>query len=180
MKVWAAALIAMLALVSPASAFPAATCDTGQSGELVSSIPVTRGLPYNYVPIYRCTIQNVKAGDLLRIYAYGQVSNGIGTTTQNFNVMFAHWVRAGLPGAESITVSEPRGININRVRHHETWGVSNFYIATSDWSVLSFVVLGYSASTQAQSSWGLTVDRGYGRLQIEHWPKPFSVPFSLY
>lgn len=147
---------------------------TGDSGELAASIPITASTPYQLVPIYKLEIPNVKAGDLLDISAYGQVSNnnGVISNPTGTNVMFCHVVRGGLPGQETREFTEARGCNVDRLRHHEDWQITTTYRSLYNYSTLSLIVFGYSASSIAQPGWVLTVDKDCGRLQVKHWYTP--------
>ncbi len=146
--------------------------DSGNSSEQAATIPITIGSPYSFVQMFKITVPNVQAGDLIDVTAYGQVSNNNGTNATNYNVMFGYNIKAGAPGNETQEVAESRTTNIDRVRHHESWQIATSWKANANYPLLSIVVIGYSASSIAQPGWVLTVDRDYGRLQAKHWYQP--------
>jgi hypothetical protein len=142
--------------------------DSGNASELVTTIPITTGSPYTLIPIYRVQVPDVKLGDLLDFRAFGQMSNNI--NTEPSNTMFCHTVRAGIAAnIANIELSEARGTNITRQRHHEAWEVSGFWKAPADYADFWVSLIGYAASTAAQSGWKLNVDQDFGRLQIMHF-----------
>lgn len=153
--------------------------DSGYASELNASTPITKPpASYIFTPVYRIEIPNVKAGDLIDASAYGQVTNNNGVisnpTGTNVMAAFGIWLGAAA-GAETTKLTRPNGTNVDRLIHHLPVRSAGCWVAPQDYPVLVVAAYIYSASSIAQPGWMLTIDEGYGALQIKHWFTPAAI-----
>lgn len=137
--------------------------------EIITSVPVTTGAPYNYRPLARLLVPNVKKGDLIEVSGMGQVSNEIDPYVADHMPMFGYVVRAGAWGVITKEVTEHLNQNIGRREHHCPFVFNHSWVATADFPNLWIEVSLYAAHSDAQPGWQLVVDQDYARLQAKHY-----------
>lgn len=156
---------------------------TSQPSELINKIRVT-GLdaagkiaPYSKVLMFNLKLDNIKAGDVISLASYGQVSNpNVFSYDDHRNptsaIMFCYGTVLSrdswdLVGLEEIT--EFRGKNITAERHHEPWDINTHYVFINDYSYIYINTVVYAATAALKpgsTATYLTVDQDYARSSI--------------
>lgn len=141
------------------------------SSELVSSIPITKGTPYNVNVVQSVFVPaEIKTGDILFATMECQV-----TTEHTYNVMVAsgiHVVAAidHVGNSSGFEIGERNGENINRDIHHKPVKKVGWWVADARYpNGRYFNQVLYSASTAASSGDRLTVNRDYGKCVVAHF-----------
>jgi len=141
--------------------------NTGNSSELITSLPVTTGSPYQRKIIYSQQLNDIKAGEIIEVLSEFEVTNDLG-----FNVMIASIIiLADNPtDVTGIEITEANGYNVTPGMHHGTTIKVGTYIVTADYAIKYVNVIGYAASTAASSGNVITVEHDYGRLSVLRFP----------
>lgn len=134
--------------------------------ELLTSIPITTGSPYDYKILFSQEVADIQAGDVFDVSCEFQVN-----TSYSHNVMVASWLHA-TPSATDIAggeVCEANGQNINLDIHHYARTRAGVWVAPANYASRFFNLIIYSASTAASPGDELTVSQDYGRLAIKQY-----------
>ncbi len=143
---------------------------TPQAGELIKTIkvmgvnPVTlKSLPNPPAVMFSVKLENIKAGDIIDIKSYGQVSN-----KNKFACMFCWYtVLATSPTNNFGTeLTEAKGTNITYEVNHKNWVDVTHFKFDVDFPVIYINTLVYSASQSAVATTQLVVDADYGRSSV--------------
>lgn len=155
---------------------------TPQSGELIDKIRVTGAIngviqPYQRVVMFSLPLTNIKAGDIIDLKAYGQVSNPNKFSVNPYGVvssaiMFSHGtILATAPidtvGIEELT--EFRGTNITFEINHSPWEEHTHYVFKNDYNVVYINQVVYAASmaiSPTSTPTYITVNKDYGRSSV--------------
>jgi len=155
---------------------------TPQAGELIDRIRVTgasNGViqPYQRAVMFSLQLLNIKAGDIIDLKAYGQVSNPNKFSVSQYGVvssaiMFSHGTilatsTTDIVGIEELT--EFRGTNITFEINHSPWDEHTHYVFNNDYSSVYINQVVYAASmaiSPTSTPTYLTCNRDYGRSSI--------------
>jgi hypothetical protein len=137
--------------------------NSGNSSELVASLPITTSSPYQKKVIYSIPISDLKTNDILQAYCEFEVTN-----PYTYNVMIASQiVLANNPtDVTGIEITEANGFNVDQNMHHGVVVKTGTHACSANYAMKYVNVIGYSASTQALVNHTLTVEQDYGRLSV--------------
>lgn len=154
--------------------------------ELIKTIRVTgldtAGKIASYIKhlMFSVRLLDIKAGDVISISAYGQVSNAnVFSYDDHRNpksaIMFCHGTilaanATDLIGIEELT--ETRGTNITAEVHHMPWDEQGHYEFTKDYPIIYVNQIVYAATAALKpgsTPTYLTVDQDYGRSAVLLW-----------
>ena len=154
--------------------------------ELVTKIPLTKGLPYKIYTLRAICVEDIKAGDKFNAFGGfsvtfdGKFPNG---TWCNYPVMSCCFIQIAddMPSQPFIgdaanpvlnTIDPPSGQNIDRpLIHHYRTRMQGEWEADCDYERKWFLFCGYAAS--ALCTLGplevLTVDQNYGKAWVDQY-----------
>lgn len=137
--------------------------NSGNSSELVASLPITTSSPYQKMVIYSIPIADLKINDIIQASCEFEVTN-----PYIYNVMIASQIiLANNPGdVTGIEITEANGFNVDKNMHHGVVVKSGTLSCAANYPLKYVNVIGYSASTQAQANNTLIVEQDYGRLSV--------------
>lgn len=132
-------------------------------GERFELLQVTQSGSSQKRVVLSVQVTNILAGDVLTFSSYGELTNNLG-----FNVFMA-WqtILTDTDTATSgVALSKPRGFNITPDTHHGVWTDVGAYQFTQDVESIYINSYLYASASQAISSSKLTVEQGYGKLNV--------------
>lgn len=143
---------------------------TPQPAELLKSIKVTgldaKGVryPYEKFVLFSVQLNDIKAGDIMDLKTYGQVSN-----KNSFACMFCFNTNLANSPSDAngfLEVTEQRGRNITYEGNHSDFTDTTHYVFDGDYQVVYVNTVIYSASNAAKAGCQLVVDQDYGRSSV--------------
>jgi len=141
--------------------------NSGNSGELVTSLPLSDGAPVNKRVVYCIDLLTPPiAGEILHVTAEMEATNDLGYNVAMVSQLLLTDTATATSGYE---ISEANGFNITPDMHHGmTIRVGTLTVPAG--STRRFVVLvAWAESTAAQPGHALTIEQDYGRLSVLRW-----------
>jgi len=137
---------------------------TGDSSELVTSIPVTTAATSEYRVIFCLDIGTAPVGgEILAVDADMQVTNNLGELVSFGTQVYLGDSCSALGGTE---ICEAQGANATVQEHHAVATRSGSITVAAGNSRHHVIMLAWSKSTTAQPGWTISVDQDYGRLAV--------------
>lgn len=158
-----AATVVTLAIVSTHEAPSITVIDSGDSSELVTTIPVTKGAPYSKHVIYSVPVGDLSAGDTLLVSSEMESTNNLG-----FNVMQCSTltVTDSPTATGGLDATETNCYNISPNMHHGVTPKVGSLAITEDMADRYVNLVVYSAAYLATASSTLKIEPDYGRLVV--------------
>lgn len=136
---------------------------SGNSGERLTTLPVTVSAPYERHVIYSVPLPQLATGEALLALAEAELTNDLG-----YNVMVSSQLI--LATSETATVgseiSEANGFNITPDMHHGVVVKHGVFVAPGNYANRYVNLVAWAASTAAQPGAALAVEQDYGRLEL--------------
>jgi hypothetical protein len=151
------------ALFAKKSGDSLAHTNSGNSSELINSLPVTTGTPYIMKVIYSQQLNNIKINEVIQTMCEYEVTNDLG-----FNVMIGTVILlADSPTATTgIEITEANAFNVTPGMHHGVIVKVGSYDVTANYPSKYINVVGYAAGNAASSGDTIKVEQDYGRLSV--------------
>ncbi len=141
--------------------------DSGNSGELVTELPLSNGAPVNKRVVYCVDLVTApQGGEILHVTAEMEATNDLGYNVAMVSQLLLVDSAIATSGVE---ISEANGFNITPDMHHGmTVRVGTLTVpAGSTRRYVSLVA--WAESTATQPGHALTVEQDYGRLSVLRW-----------
>ncbi|MCX6191049.1 MAG: hypothetical protein NT109_02075 [Flavobacteriia bacterium] len=137
--------------------------NSGNSSELIATLPITPSSPYQKMVIYSIPIANLNTNDILQASCEFEVTN-----PYTYNVMIASQIiLANNPtDITGIEITEANGFNVDQNMHHGVVIKTGTLTCSANYPMKYVNVIGYSASTQALANHNLIIEQDYGRLSV--------------
>ncbi len=155
---------------------------TPQAGELIDKLRVTGWSnpllqPYQRAVMFSLPLTNIKAGDIIDLKAYGQVSNPNKFSVNPYGVvssaiMFSHGTILAMSATAVVPLEELtefRGTNITFEINHSPWEEHTHYVFKNDYNVVYVNQVVYAASmaiSPTSTATYITVNKDYGRSSV--------------
>lgn len=154
--------------VSPGGGAPQ-VYTTGDSGELVTTLPVTRSPgPYGRAVIYCLDLGDVPAaGEVLSVAADLEVTNDL---NMNVNVETTVLLSSSCAGTDGTEIVEANGTNCIPAQHHCSPVRAGALVVPADNTYRCVVLVAYAQASYATTGVStLRVEHDYGRMSVLRW-----------
>lgn len=158
-----AATLATLAIVSTHDTPSITVIDSGDSSELVTTIPVTSGGAYQKRVVYSVPVGDLAPGDTLLVSSEMESTNNLGFNVMQCSTITVTDSPTATAGSDA---TETNCYNISPNMHHGVTPKVGSFAVTADMPDAHVNLVVYSAAYLATASSTLKIEPDYGRLVV--------------